>query len=271
MSWLMNEVVSRLLSAHGLDAGSLRPSAVAAGVSFGRVAGDRALPLWRALRVAFPETGLWPVLCGDAEDDLDAQLYQMLSRGPAVAHGPAREVLAARFAERREKLADLVEIEIDLDEPSRALVDKVDGAGLYTFNGRPPATDPWPTEPPRLSFVTLKERGGAPVSLALLPIRAPHAAPAALAFAGGQDAPRPQLIGAVLADWQERFGAVPACITGAVIECHVDRPPQDQTAALDLAVEHWIFCEDIVGQGTQSLLALAQRLWRSPHWYFWWD
>jgi len=41
--------------------------------------------------------------------------------------------------------------------------------------------------------------------------------------------------------------------------------------AMRLAARQWIFCEDIVSQGTQSIRGLAMEIYRSGHWVFWWD
>jgi hypothetical protein len=76
---------------------------------------------------------------------------------------------------------------------------------------------------------------------------------------------------AVLREWQKEYSAVPACITGDVLECAVVKRPQTELEAMKLAAEQWIFCDDIVSQGTQSIRKLAMEIWRSPNWFFWWD
>jgi len=90
-------------------------------------------------------------------------------------------------------------------------------------------------------------------------------------FGNWNECPAPEIQVAVFRNWHERFGAAPACITQDVVECVVDRPPQDEPASMALAAEQWLFCEDIVSQGTQSVRNLAIGLWRSPKWFFWWD
>ena len=60
-------------------------------------------------------------------------------------------------------------------------------------------------------------------------------------------------------------------ITGDVLECLVLKPPQTPEQAMQLAAEQWIFCDDIVGQGTQSIRNLAIEIWQSKTWFFWWD
>jgi hypothetical protein len=41
--------------------------------------------------------------------------------------------------------------------------------------------------------------------------------------------------------------------------------------ALDLAREQYLYCADIVDQGTGSLSLLAANLMVDPWWFFWWD
>lgn len=83
--------------------------------------------------------------------------------------------------------------------------------------------------------------------------------------------PSPELQVAVWREWGRRYGAVPACITSDVIECAVARPPQSRDEAFRLATEQWMYCEDIVSQGTETVEYLVQTLLRAPAWFFWWD
>jgi hypothetical protein len=40
---------------------------------------------------------------------------------------------------------------------------------------------------------------------------------------------------------------------------------------LRLAREHYLYCNDVVDQGTNDLSTLAALLAASDWWYFWWD
>jgi len=262
--------VGRVLGAYGVGMSTLQRSAT--GVVYGHVAATRAVALWHALRARFPDSGLWPVLRGNQASDDDPDARDSVDRLPVVHPGPARKVLAPRFARRRKQLEERHGVSLARTDSNAALVEKVDGSAVYSPACKPVPERPWPKRAPAagmLSFYTTRDR--AAVSFALVPLRHPYDAPVELAFTGGEDCPGPYLISAVLADWQKRYGAVPACITRSVIECYVEHPPRNQASAIDLAVEHWLLCEDIVGQGTRSLRNLAQQLWRSHRWFFWWD
>jgi hypothetical protein len=262
--------LGRVLGAHGVGMSTLQRSA--AGVLHGQVAATRAVALWLALRARFPHSGLWPVLRGNqaSDDDLDAKDF--VDRLPAVRPGPARKVLAPAFAQRRKQFKERHHVSLATTDTNASLAKKVDGAAVYSISGKPLPEKPWPKRAPAagmLSFYITRDRTA--ISFALVPLRHPYEAPIELAFTGGNGCPGPHLISAVFADWQKRYGAVPACITNSVIECYVDRPPRNQASAIDLALEQWLLCEDIVGQGTQSIRNLAQQLWRSHRWFFWWD
>jgi hypothetical protein len=60
-------------------------------------------------------------------------------------------------------------------------------------------------------------------------------------------------------------------MSGDVVECRVATPPTQRQVLEQLAREQYLSCADIVGQGTQTLLALAGALRGSDAWFFWWD
>lgn len=65
--------------------------------------------------------------------------------------------------------------------------------------------------------------------------------------------------------------APPVSMTHDVAELLVERPPKDRQVALALAEEQFIYCSDIVLQGTESIEALAVGLVGGSAWFFWWD
>lgn len=77
---------------------------------------------------------------------------------------------------------------------------------------------------------------------------------------------------AVAKYWFEKYGAVPALMTPDVLEYTIPfgtSVPSWQ--ALDLALEQYAYCNDIVDQGIGTIGALADGLMKSHNWYFWWD
>jgi hypothetical protein len=71
--------------------------------------------------------------------------------------------------------------------------------------------------------------------------------------------------------WLEAFGAELVGMNGDTVEMFAKRPPSTRQEALELAEEQFLYCEDIVTQGTQTIEALAAGLCGSNIWYFWWD
>jgi hypothetical protein len=68
-----------------------------------------------------------------------------------------------------------------------------------------------------------------------------------------------------------RAGAEIAGVSGDVIECIVANPPRDKEQSMNLAWEQYLYCQDIVVQGRETISNLAATLLNSPYWYFWWD
>ena len=145
-----------------------------------------------------------------------------------------------------------------------------DATGIHLFGEN--IEEPWPTEAPdRISFHTVGETKGRPAAVQLIKVGRSYEVPAHLGFGGWNDCPSPELHVAVLREWNKEYNAVPACLTGDVLECIVPKPPQTEEESIKLAAEQWIFCDDIVSQGTQTVRKLAMEIWRSPTWFFWWD
>lgn len=90
----------------------------------------------------------------------------------------------------------------------------------------------------------------------------------------------PLPITAVLRSWEDRFGARLLQIGFDRIRLLVERPPRTADAALRLAAEQYVFCDecqhgksemgtDLPGLGTVPGLALW--VLTTPAWTFWWD
>jgi hypothetical protein len=262
-----------LLADHGADPDSFHESAT--GILTGQVPGDQATPLWLALREVFPDTGLWPIIRGEVLEPQDDEpdFAATIARIPT---GSAREILAERCGEFCENNADLVP-GVDAKIPFERLAEMADAAVIYSFSGSEADKADWPDAVPDqdLDLQATREPGAEEtldvVGFALAPVNHPYEAVARVGFIGGDAAPAPELLAGVLREWEREYGAVPASITDSIIECAVDRPPQSHAAATSLAVEQWILCEDIVGQGTESVHNLATELLFSRQWFFWWD
>jgi hypothetical protein len=109
------------------------------------------------------------------------------------------------------------------------------------------------------------------VFVAKIPTIRPWEIPAYLKFGGWNDCPAPEAQVSLLKYWTEKYGIEVFAITGDVMECVVARPPTTREAALALAREQFLFCSDIVHQGTQTIATLAATLEDADAWYFWWD
>jgi Domain of unknown function (DUF4253) len=265
----MLESLSKVLVANGLGPDSFTASAGDEKIFRGELPAGRVVETWMKLAGAASETKYWPIIRGALEDDHEPVECDVDAVLAAVPAGRIREILKPRMEERREALAQIMSEfaqATDMDELAR-LAD-VTGINLFGAN----VEEPWPTEAPeRVSFHTVRELKGGPAVVLLVRVEHSYEVPAHLGFGGWNDCPSPELQVAALREWHKEYNAVPACITGDVLECAVVKRPQTEGEAMKLAAEQWIFCDDIVSQGTQTVRKLAMEIRRSLNWFFWWD
>jgi hypothetical protein len=265
----MIESLSKLLAANGLNPESFTASTGDEKIFRGELPAGRVVETWMKLAAAASGTKYWPIIRGARDDDHEPVECDTDAILATVPTGSVREILKPRMEERREQLSEIMPEfaqATDMDE----LGELADVTGINLFG--PKVDEPWPTEvPERISFHTVKELKGGPSEVLLVKVEHSYEVPAHLGFGGWNDCPSPELQVAVLREWHKEYNAVPACITGDVLECAVVKRPQTEAEAMKLAAEQWIFCDDIVSQGTQTVRKLAMEIWRSPNWFFWWD
>jgi len=135
----------------------------------------------------------------------------------------------------------------------------------------------WPDgdpETPQSVTSYLDMRTGQPLSevhIAMIPAAEAWMVPCYLRIGGWNECPSAEEHAAIFRYWGEKYGAKVVCITSDVIEMTVARPPKTKEDALALAKEQFLYCADIVHQGTESIEVLAATLLNAPAWFFWWD
>jgi hypothetical protein len=117
----------------------------------------------------------------------------------------------------------------------------------------------------------VKRRPLKAVAICKVPTPKSWEVPAYLSFGGWNECPAPEEHVALLRYWQEKYGAEIITVLGDTIECTVSRPPIEREQALALAWEQFVYCSDIVYQGTETLSSLAAALCGGKTWFFWWD
>ncbi|ACL67275.1 conserved hypothetical protein [Anaeromyxobacter dehalogenans 2CP-1] len=224
------------------------------------VPGRIALEEWQRLREAWRPEGACPVLLGTREQVESAR--EGLEGGDAATMLKAAEVLDAREALDRR----LRELEQDYAE------DPPDDneTGLFVPQGA------WPAAPSRGHQLgahcdITTDLPHPVVYLARIPTVRSWEAFAYLNYGAWNACPATEEHVALHRHWHERHGSEVYAIAGDVVECWVPRPPEDREGAEALAREQCLYCDDIVHQGTQTLLNLAAELKDAHAWFFWWD
>ena len=108
-----------------------------------------------------------------------------------------------------------------------------------------------------------------PVILGKIPVKNPWEIFAYLPFGNWNDCPDTAELMAVTKYWYEQYGAVPVAMSHDELELLLPTPIAKEKA-MDVAVEMYGFCPDM-DQNFNEVGALADSLWQSTVWYFWWD
>lgn len=222
------------------------------------VPGHRALAEQHRLRAEHPTTGLYPILMGDAEE-IETILEGMEEAEPpggvlARASALAIPSLLGRWRrDREEDWGDDIGNDPCPDEtwPEPGLV--AEAPGIITH----------------LEVGTKKPLDA--VVIGLFPVAKPCEVFAHIAYGGWNSCPHADEHVAIHRSWQERYQAEVVSLTHDIVQCVVSRPPLDRAGSLALAREQYLYCEDIVSQGTETVGNLAASLQGARTWYFWWD
>lgn len=279
------------------DAYSAAIAKAIAAIPYRRVetTGRGALNTWERLKSSGDG---WPIIVGGDEDlaqiaeqwtiETGVRPEDILARADVLRHPDSLRALVVAQREdggaaTREMLAkgddELLPqiIETDQDGNSRSLSPaEVRKTMLEGLEASEPEVGEWPAEADATGggLAVAYDLDGKPldkVHILILPTKEPAAAPAYLRWGGWNACPASEYHVAALRDWHRRYGAVPVAMTGDVINVHVTRRPQSRDDALSLAREQFLYCEDIVLQGTDTLAPLAAGLMQSDWWFFWWD
>jgi hypothetical protein len=252
----------------------------------------RALDVWSRLRELVPQTGCWPVLLGLAGDEdvpTQRKVYNTKTKKDEPQKFPTTaEILkkvqaldgARWFKEAHEKHVKFLKEELaeclakGYEEDAAHYREKLKGPAR--FRGLP--RDDWPDEEGGILFEfacmdLVENEGNRAVGIGLLPTEVSWQAPAVLKLGKWNACPPPHEHVAILGYWHERYGAEVVRISDGegIVETAVARPPATRAKALALAKEQYLYCADIVDQGTDSIDALAAQLLDGERWYFWWD
>jgi hypothetical protein len=210
------------------------------------VAGKDALATYQSLKT---KTGIIPVILGDNDD--------IASMTEAMAY-------------TTDSFGQLLQQAVSIDPLDWFIKRQVQDADYYDLT-----TGEWEDLSPAMDIsVHLDILTGKPkpkIYIALVPVEKSWMIPVFLKIGGWNDCPTAAEHSAIFNYWDECYGITVAGITRDVIELEVQRPPSTREQAIQLAEQQFIYCPDIVYQGTQTIAALASTLLNGRVWFFWWD
>lgn len=234
------------------------------------VAGTEALAEWERLRA---EGKGWPVIVGD-DEGLNAIAEQFSLDDPAVFPVPPDARFAPPPLRSPQQIIEAAAA-VKLPEGLRGWMALPEG--FEQEDAPEPPVGEWPEpgafEGPGLT-VASDIVTGKPfdrVHIVVLPTQDAAEAPAYLRYGNWNACPPPEVHVAILRLWQAQYGAELVGINQDTMNIRVARRPATREAALVLAREQYLYCEDIVTQGTEALGPLARILMDQKWWFFWWD
>jgi len=222
------------------------------GVYWTTVASVDAFDQWQALRGLTPDTGFWPVLLGAPDyARWDARRTERAAAGPFAA---------GHLQEAETRFAGDWFVRRHTQRPAFMRPEGADWHERWPDGVRPrEAFRPIPAHEPEQA-------------MGLFPTTEGWRCPAYWNWWVANADLTPVDHCCVLRHWAARYGAEPVMMAGeAVLQLRVARPPRDRRTAMQLAVEHYLYCTDRVDQGTGTLERLAAELLDAPVWYFWFD
>jgi hypothetical protein len=232
--------------------------------------------IWAALSAAHPQTGLVPFLLegraaepGNTQRPWDEGEFEDPANTAELDRLDAEALLESWWNSRLRPLAEGQD-----EDPVHILV-------RLPFSRRFPGLAPaetTPRDPRELQLALAWSRRPARIGLAVA--ARPADVLARIGWTGAANTRDTPPIAAVLRSWEDRFGARLLQIGFDRIRLLVERPPRTADAALRLAAEQHVFCDEcqhgesemgtaVSGLGTVPGLALC--VLNVPAWTFWWD
>lgn len=92
-----------------------------------------------------------------------------------------------------------------------------------------------------------------------------------LRYGNWNECPPPAVHCALHKYWVEKYGVTLATVAFDTVEVMVSKPASTVKEAEELAMQQYLYCNDIIDQGYGSFDALAASLLGAKTWWFWWD
>lgn len=240
--------------------------------------GTRAVEAWQTLRGLVPQTGCWPVLLGDDDNLLNLKDNLKRLRYPRAVRilEEAATINPVQWFENRrlDEIDQLQRFMEEQEDPARRARYGALLADQGPLRGMPQG--PWPDDgEPRREFDIpldpIRHEPRPQIHIGLVSTALGWQVPAYLRYGAWNACPSAAEHVALLHYWGDRYGAEVVGMAGGVVEMKVARPPAGRDAALELAVQQYLYCQNLVAQGAETLQQLAASLLGGTAWFFWWD
>jgi Domain of unknown function (DUF4253) len=230
------------------------------------VNGSEAIGRWHSLRQITDESKYYPLLLGsEAEIDCHRESFEDcdVSISKIIKYGSVIDAETWFIDKAQQTYDDRCMYE---ELPEGNLIEVLTNEILGEWEDEVPPSNGF-----TIPYRTLSGQPLETVAIALIPTQTCWHIPAYLNFGSWNSCPAPEEHICLMKHWHETYGTEVVGITQDVVEMLVTKPPMNHNDALSLAKEQYLYCNDIVDQGTETLSILAATLLGGSAWYFWWD
>ncbi|MEL6360895.1 MAG: DUF4253 domain-containing protein [Pseudomonadota bacterium] len=244
------------------------------------VAGRDALSAWEMLKSKHANSA-WPIVVGSREDFeiLREGIEYGASRAPSELVSDASSLdFPEGFKQFKIQESERLWEEMQSDPNAKAFLEAV-GIENSAYPTVEDLMGTWPDEPIDQSQITglsiaqdwETEEPMDEALIVLIPTSDWTHVSAFLNYGGWNDCPPAEWHVAALRYWGEAYECELVGLSYDSMNIRTLKRPTTRANALELALEQYYYCGDIVEQGVGEISVLAQILKSSNWWDFWWD
>ncbi|MEO0564233.1 MAG: DUF4253 domain-containing protein [Chloroflexota bacterium] len=212
---------------------------------------SESFPLWERLKPIAEAVGYYPVIVGERKNSI-----RLLLEGRAAAKTPEAYIAASQSLNVRQWFDDAYKDYYAYDE-SFTEADILGG---------------WEAISPTTTFdITMYGTVRSQQYIAFFPTVTSWETPAYIGYGNWNACPSADIHVGIHQYWHTLYDTEIIALINDIVICRVNNPVTDKDAALALAKDQMMYCDDIVNQGFGTLKALASSLIGSTYWSFWWD
>lgn len=213
---------------------------------------------WLSLAASLEGSGFWPIIVGD-RNDLRVRSEMLEGRSPQGTQKEIDKASQFNYAQWEKKAKSEV-APMDYNE-------EIQEDEYLQFN----INEIVLTSTPGTLKSAVSSNQNEPLYIAIIECKSPTHIPAILSLGEFNSCPSNDIHIGLIQKLQKDAGAQLMSLTSDTVELHLTQLPKSQKALAELSTINYLWASDVVGQGTESVPALAEMMQQSNTMFLWWD